>query len=154
VAEDSATSAVCVSSAGGVFLDALAVSEMWEGPVRWIAVRAPDTEARLVDSDVRWRSEVGLRQPIGLLHSYRDANRELKAWRPSWVISAGTGIAAGWFLAAYHLGIPSLWIETLNIYGDQGLAATLCSRLADRVIVQRPQQLTAHRRAMLLGELY
>ena len=154
LAEQGAVSAVFVSGAGEGLLDALAVSDIWEGPVRWIAVRSPDSEARLVGSDVRWRPEAGLSRPFGLLRTYCDATRDLRAWRPAWVISAGGGTAAGWTLAAYRLGIPVLWIEGLNVTGGRGLAEIVCSRLAERVIVQRPEQLTRHRRAMLLGELH
>ncbi|MFV0257297.1 MAG: hypothetical protein ACK5PP_02450, partial [Acidimicrobiales bacterium] len=49
-----APSAVFVSSAGGVLLDALAVAGVWTGPVRWIAVDAPDARERLHGCEVEW----------------------------------------------------------------------------------------------------
>lgn len=148
------TGAVFVSSPGGVFHDALAVCELWDGTVRWVAVDSADTRERLSAATVDWRSEVAVARPVGLVCSYRDARRALAEWRPEWVVSAGTGLAVGWFMAARRLGIPCLWVETLNLYGRQGLSASVCARLADRVIVQRPEQLGRHRRAMLIGELY
>ena len=148
------TSAVFVSSPGGVFHDVAAICDLWDGATRWVAVDAPDTRERLAADTVERRSEVALARPLGLLRSHRDARRSLQHWRPDWVVSAGTGLAVGWFVAARRLGIPCLWVETLNLRGRQGLAASVCARLADRVIVQRPEQLARHRRAMLLGELY
>ncbi|MFV0259819.1 MAG: hypothetical protein ACK5PP_15385, partial [Acidimicrobiales bacterium] len=82
------------------------------------------------------------------------ARRRLGKLRPDWVVSAGTALAVPWFLAARSRSTPSIWIETLNLHGPQGRAAGVCSRLAERVLVQRPDRLLAHRRAVMVGELY
>lgn len=148
--------ALFVSSAGGVCRDALAVRAAWgPGTVSWIATRAADTEELLADEIVRWvDDEPGVADPWGIACEARRADRWLAHSRPDWVVSAGTALAVPWFLAARRRGVPSLWIETLNLHGPQGRAARLCSRLAERVLVQRADRLLNHRRAVLVGELY
>lgn len=142
-----------VSSPGGVLLDAMAFSRLWDRPAAWFAVRAHDTEVTLSTADVRWLSEPAV-MPGSLAAATLAARRSLRRTRPSWVVSAGTAVAVPFFLAAAQLGVPTLWIETQNMVGRQGRAAAVCSRLAERVLVQRPEQLIHHRRAILLGELY
>lgn len=154
-AGSTAASVVFVSSAGGVLLDVLAVRAAWPGSsVRWVATRAEDTVERLAAEDVTWVDEPSARQPLALVGELRRARRALTEHRPDWVVSAGTAVAVPWFVAARSLRIPTLWIETLNLHGDQGRAAAVCSRLSERVLVQRPDRLACHRRAVLLGELY
>lgn len=147
-------SVLFVSSAGGVLLDALAVRAAWPGAtVRWVADRAADTAEVLADEDVTWADERPP-HPVALVADLRQARTMLAAVRPDWVVSAGSAVAVPWFLAARSRRIPTLWIETLNLHGEQGRAAAICSRLAERVLVQRPDRLASHRRAVLLGELY
>jgi hypothetical protein len=47
-----------------------------------------------------------------------------------------------------------MWVETFNILDRAGLAARLCARLATHVVVQRPELLVRHRRAVNVGELW
>lgn len=145
---------LAVTSPGGVVLDTRAVARGW-GEVRWVAVRAVDTESHLAGSEVRWVDEVVARRPSTWVQGLRTAWSDLREHRPDLVISAGTGVAAPWFVAARLLAIPTVWIETWNLVGEgHGQAAALCSRLATSVAVQRPERLSAHRRCVLLGELY
>ena len=145
---------LAVSSPGGVLVDTLALTRAM-GPTRWAAVPAVDTRARLDGHDVIWMDEVEADRPVsrvrGLWHAWRDLRRR----PPEVLVSAGTGLAVPWFLAARMLGIRTIWIETWNLVGrEQGLAASICSRLADSVAVQRPERLLVHRRSVLVGELY
>lgn len=149
-----APSAVFVSSAGGVLLDPIGLAEAWAGPITWVAADAPDTRQRLAGLAVDWVEEPSSDDPVALVAETRRARACLKRQRPDWVVSAGTALAVPWFVAAKSLRIPSLWIETLNIHGQQGRAAIICSRLAERVLVQRSSRLIAHRRSVLVGELY
>jgi len=144
-----------VSSSGGVLLDLLALRPWWEARrTRWIAVPGPDTREALADADVTWRPDVPGFRPLALARATVDARRSLARDRPQVIISAGTGLAVAWFVAARSLRIPCLWVETLNMIGAPGRAARVCARLADRVLVQRPELLASRRRAVLVGELY
>ncbi|MDO3687427.1 hypothetical protein [Micromonospora sp. C28ISP2-4] len=144
-----------VSSSGGVLLDLLALRPWWErhDPV-WVAVRAPDTEVALTGQRVHWQPELSTRTRWRVLPAAWRALWLLRRERPDVVVSAGTGVAVGVFLAARLLRVPSLWLETFNMTGPAGAAARLCSRLAAAVLVQRPALLASRPRAVLIGELY
>jgi len=144
-----------VSSSGGVLLDLLALRRWWSrhDPV-WAAVPAPDTEAVLAGQRVHWLPERAAGRPLGLLAATWKAWRLLGRERPDVLVSAGTGVAVGFFLAARARRVPSLWLETLNLVGEPGLASRVCARLASRVLVQRGDLLARRPGAILLGELY
>jgi hypothetical protein len=144
-----------VSSSGGVLLDLLALRPWWQrhDPV-WVAVRAPDTEVALAGQRVHWRPELSAGTKLRVIPATWRAMRLLRAERPDVIVSAGTGVAVGFFLAAALLRVPALWLETFNMTGPAGAAARVCSRLAAAVLVQRPALLQTRPRAVLIGELY
>jgi UDP-N-acetylglucosamine:LPS N-acetylglucosamine transferase len=145
---------VVVSSAGGVLLDVLALRPWFtDRPVRWVAELAPDTHAELTGEPVTWANED--RGAAAVMREIFRARRKLRRWRPQVLVSAGTAVAVPWFIAARLVGVPSVWVETWNLVGShQGIAARICARMARAVIVQRPERLALHRRAVLAGELY
>ncbi len=143
-----------VSSAGGVLPDVLSVANNWPGSCRqlWVAPPSIDTRSTLCGRDVLWTEEPS-EHPRSMLAATSAARSTLRDNDVEWVVSAGTAIAVPYFVAAKSLGIPSIWVETLNIHGAQGRVAEVCSRLATRTLVQSPERLAAHRRAILVGEL-
>ncbi len=144
-----------VTSSGGVFLDLLALEPWWKlHRVSWAAVRAPDTESILAAKSVLWMPERRVARPFGALLGALSAFRVLRSLRPDVVVSAGSGVAIGFFLAARLLRIPSFWLETLNFIDRPALSGRICSHLASEILVQRESMLRAHPRAILLGELY
>src|SRR5262245_28552132 len=131
-----------VSSSGGVLLDLLALAPWWRRQrTTWAAVRAADTESALHGQDVHWIRECPAGRPVPALAR---ALRLLRRDRPDLVVSAGSGSAVPFFVAARLLRVPSIWISTLNIVSTPGRADRLCSRLASAVLVQRPSLLAVH----------
>lgn len=144
-----------VSSSGGVLLDLLALRPWWSRHgVSWVAVPAPDTSDLLKDQRVHWEPEQTARRPLPMLAAVVRAVRILRTERPDVIVSAGSGVAVGVFIAGRLLGVPGLWLETLNIVDRAGIASRVCGKLAAAVLVQRPALLTSRSRAVLLGELY
>jgi hypothetical protein len=144
-----------VSSSGGVLLDLLALAPWWSRhEVVWAAVKAADTQWLLDGYRVHWVGEVSARRPIGVLPGVLRARRILRAERPDLVVSAGSGPAIPFFLAAGLADIPTFWISTLNVLTRPGIAARICARLASRVLLQRSSLLAAHRDGVVIGELY
>jgi nitroreductase len=146
---------VLCTSPGGVFADLMALEPWWRRhDARWFAVAAPDTRDLLADQVVTWVDEVALNRPMALVRAVVRARRELRTSPPDVVVSAGTGVAVPVFLAARSLGVPCWWVETFNMLGASGRAARICSALAQRVVVQRPELVATRRRALLVGELH
>jgi hypothetical protein len=144
-----------VSSSGGVLPDLLALEPWWgRYDVRWVAVDAPDTRELLAGYVVHWTDELTAGRPGRVLAAVPAARSQLRSARVDLVVSAGSGIAVPWFLAARTAGVRAVWVETFNIVDRTGLAARLCARLAGQVVVQRPQLLERHRRAVNVGELW
>lgn len=144
-----------VSSSGGVLLDLLALAPWWRRHTAlWVAVDAPDTRELLVEERVRWAPELRPDRPAEVLKAVPRALVALRRGRIGLVVSAGSGVAVPYFVAARLAGVPAVWVETLNVVGRPGLAARLCARLATRVIVQHPHLVARHRRAVHVGELY
>lgn len=144
-----------VSSSGGVLLDVLALRPWWrKHEVLWVAVEAPDTAELLAAYDVRWEPELRPSQLVDLVRATMRARTTLRSTGIDLVVSAGSGVAVPYFLAARLAGVPAVWVETFNVIGKPGLAARLCARLASQVVVQHPELLARHRRAVNVGELY
>jgi UDP-N-acetylglucosamine:LPS N-acetylglucosamine transferase len=144
-----------VTSSGGVMLDLLGLQPWWgERPCVWWAVDAPDTRDRLQGMEIRWIPEQRAADPVGLLRATVAAWKRLHRMRPEVVVSAGTGVAVPVFVAARLLGVTCYWVETLNVIGRPGLAARWCGALSSAVIVQHPELVERHRRAIYVGELY
>jgi hypothetical protein len=144
-----------VSSSGGVLLDLLGLRPWWsQHTVHWAVVRAPDTEAAVRGAAHTWVREHSARRPFGLLLGLRRAVAILRSPRPDVVVSAGTGAAVPFFLAARALGIPAFWVSTLNLVETPGIAARICARLARGVLLQRESMLAAHPGGIVIGELY
>lgn len=144
-----------VSSSGGVLPDLLALRPWWARyDASWVVVDAPDTRELLAGERVRWTSELSPERPHRVLAAVPAARAALRADHVDLVVSAGSGVAVPWFLAASTARVPAVWVETFNIVDRAGLAARLCARLASHVVVQRPHLLARHRRAVNVGELW
>jgi UDP-N-acetylglucosamine:LPS N-acetylglucosamine transferase len=144
-----------VSSSGGVLLETLALAPWWRRHnTRWVVVSAADTDELLATEQVRWATELRLSRPIAVLAAVVRAIVDLRARPVDILVSAGTGVAVPYFVAARLLRVPSLWVETFNVIGRPGLASRVCGRLASSVLVQHPHLLARHRRAVYVGELY
>lgn len=144
-----------VSSSGGVLLDVMGLRPWWESKrPRWVAVSAPDTCELLADQPVDWQEELTPRRPLRIARAVAHASRSLASDRPEIVVSAGSGLAVPWFVAARLQRIPSLWVETFNVVGKPGLASRICAALATSVVVQHQELLARHPRAVYVGALY
>ncbi len=152
------TELLLVSSSGGVLLDVLALRPWWhDQPHRWACVSAADSIELLAGEVVRWQPEL---RPASIAGARDAIKAAFAAWRllrhdqVGLVISAGSGIAVPWFLAAALRGIPRVWLETFNVLGRPGLASRLCSSLSSVVLVQHRHLVSKHRRVIYVGELY
>lgn len=144
-----------VTSSGGVLLDVWALRRWWQRhDTTVVAVDAPDTHELLAGQHVLWADELRPTQVVDVAAATVHAVIALRRERVDLVVSAGSGVAVPWFLAARMCGVSAWWVQTLNVSGSPGLAARVCSRLAARVVVQHPLLLAEHLRSVHVGELY
>lgn len=152
---DPARRILMISSTGGVLLDLMALRPWWSRHrVSWVAVAGPDTQEVLAAERVTWAEELTPRQPLAVARATLAARAHLRRDRIDLVVSAGTGVAVPYFLAARLDGVPSWWVETLNVISGAGMAARICGRAADLVVVQHSSMLAGYPRALHVGELY
>ncbi|GIF20763.1 hypothetical protein Ate02nite_34930 [Paractinoplanes tereljensis] len=144
---------VIVSGSGGVLLDTLALRPWWQRhDTSWVAVPAADTEIALAGLPVTWQAD-----PPGWPHTVAAvwrAYHHLRRSRPDLLVSAGRRLTVPYFLAARLRRVPAVFVETLTQTSTPCGTARLSARLARVVLVQRPDRVTAHRDAVLVGELY
>ncbi len=144
-----------VSSSGGVLLELLGVRPwLSRHDVTWVCVPAEDTTSALCGERVHWFPEFETVSPVSCVAAWRRAARLLTEVEPDVVLSAGTGIAVPFFLAARVKRIPCVWLETFNVIGEPGRVARLCSRLAAMTLVQHPDLVRSRPRAAYIGALY
>ena len=144
-----------VSSSGGVLLELLALAPWWSRhEVVWAAVKAADTEPLVEEHRVHWISDLTVRRPTGLVRGLLRARTILRAESPDLIVSAGSGPAVPFFLAAALSDTPTFWVSTHNVLQSPGIAARICARLASRVLLQRASQRVAHPSGIVIGELY
>jgi len=144
-----------VSSSGGVLLDLLALRPWWSRyDTAWVAVPAPDTREVLTGQRVTWAGELKPSQPFALARAVLAARAHLRRDRIDLVVSAGTGVAVPYFLAARLTGVTAWWVETLNVLAGAGIAARICARAGHLVVVQHSAMLGDYPRALFVGELY
>jgi len=103
---------------------------------------------------VHWIPETSIGRPLGIVPGFVQAWRILHSEAPELIVSAGSGSAIPFFLAARVLGIPTFWISTLNVVTTPGISAKICARLSSRVFLQQPSMLGAHPDGFVIGELY
>src|SRR5262249_16372571 len=143
-----------VSSSGGVLLDLLALKPWWSRhDVSWGGVGGGDSGGVVTGQRVHWEREQSARRPLGVLAAAVRSVRVLRLERPDVIISSGTGVAVGVFLAARVLRIPALWLETFNLGDAAGGASKICCRLAAAGLGQRPTLVGSRPRAGFIGDV-
>lgn len=136
-------------------MDLLALRPWWSRhDASWVAVPGPDTREVLAGERVTWAEELTPRQPLALIRAVLVARRHLREHRIDLVVSAGTGVAVPYFIAARLSGVRAWWVETLNVLEGGGIAARVCARTGDLVLVQHSTMLGDYPRALFVGELY
>jgi len=144
-----------VSSSGGVLLDLLALEPWWsQHDAAWAVVRAEDTQSLLSEYRTYWIKDRTASCSLGVVLGLFDALRVVRNVRPHLIVSAGSGVAVGFFLAAKLARIPSFWLDTFNFIHVRSLSGRVCSRLAAEVLVQRQSMLEFRPEATMLGELF
>ena len=146
--------ALLVSTQGGHLAHLLALRAWWEGRERlWVCPDTPDVVDRLAGERVVRCYSPTTRNLPNLLRNSVLAVRLLRRERPSLVLSAGAGVAVPFFVAAWLLRIPTVFIEVYDRVDTPTLTGRLCGPFTTRRIVQWQSQLEFYPDARLVGPL-
>lgn len=143
-----------VSSQGGHLAHLLALSPWWEGRQRlWVCPATPDVLDRLVGERLERSHHPTTRNVPNLLRNSVLACRLLLRERPSVVISAGAGVAVPFFVLAWLMRIPTVFIEVYDRVDSPTMTGRLCGPFTTRRLVQWESQLEFYPDAHLVGPL-
>ncbi len=143
-----------VSTQGGHLAHLLALRSWWEGRERlWVCPDTPDVVDRLDGERVVRSHSPTTRNVPNLVRNSVLAFRTLRRERPSLVVSAGAGVAVPFFVAAWLLDIPTVFIEVYDRIDSPTMTGRLCGPFTTRRIVQWPSQLEFYPDALLVGPL-
>jgi UDP-N-acetylglucosamine:LPS N-acetylglucosamine transferase len=143
-----------VSSQGGHLTHLLALRPWWEDLERlWVCPETPDVVDRLGDERLLRSHHPTTRNIPNLLRNTVLAVRLMLRERPSLVVSAGAGVAVPFFVLAWLMRIPTVFIEVYDRVDTPTMTGRLCGPFTTRRLVQWPSQLEFYPDAHLVGPL-
>lgn len=143
-----------VSTQGGHLTHLLALRDWWEGHDRlWVCPDTPDVVDRLAGERVVRSFSPTTRNLPNLLRNSRLALELLRRERPAVLVSAGAGVAVPFFVGAWALGIPTVFIEVYDRVDSPTMTGRLCGPFTTRRVVQWQSQLAFYPDARLVGPL-
>ena len=143
-----------VSSQGGHLTHLLALRSWWEKKDHlWVCPDTPDVTDRLAGERVLTSYFPTTRNVPNLLRNSRLAFQVLRRERPSLVVSAGAAVAVPFFVGAWAMRIPTVFIEVYDRVDTPTLTGRLCGPFTTRRIVQWESQLEFYPDASVVGPL-
>jgi UDP-N-acetylglucosamine:LPS N-acetylglucosamine transferase len=143
-----------VSTQGGHLAQLLALREWWGHREHlWVCPETPDVVDRLAGERVIRSYSPTTRNLWNLLRNAVLAIDVVRRERPSMVVSAGAGVAVPFFVMAWLLRIPTVFIEVYDRVDTPTLTGRLCGPFTTRRIVQWQSQLEFYPDARLVGPL-
>lgn len=141
-----------VSSSGGHLQPLVWMRPWWSRHERaWVTFDTPDALAWLADERVWWAHHPTNRSARNLLRNGALAWRVLREWRPQVIVSTGAAVAAPFFALARRFGAKTVFVEAYERVDGPSLTGRLVRPLADRVVLQRPEQRRFYPEGVLLG---
>lgn len=143
-----------VSTQGGHLTQLLVLRPWWADRERvWVCPGTPDVLDRLEGERLIASYSPTTRSLPNLLRNFVLAANVLRRERPAIVVSAGAGVAVPFFVMAWVLRVPTVFIEVYDRVDSPTLTGRLCGPFTTRRIVQWEQQLGFYPDALLVGPL-
>ena len=143
-----------VTTQGGHLAQLLALRDWWsQHETVWVAPATPDVVDRLAGQRVVTSYSPTTRSPWNLLRNTLLAVRTLRGHRPALVVSAGAGVAVPFFVVAWLMRVPTVFIEVYDRVDSATMTGRLCGPFTTRQVVQWPSQLESYPHATLVGPL-
>ncbi|CAM3981928.1 UDP-N-acetylglucosamine--LPS N-acetylglucosamine transferase [Nocardiopsis rhodophaea] len=132
-----------VASSGGHLAQLWSLRPWWEDRERaWVTFRTPDAVSLLEGEDVTWAYHPTTRNIGNLLRNTVLAVRTFGRRRPTTVISTGAGVALPFFVLAWLLRVPTVYIEVYDRIDRPTLTTRLCRPFTRLFLAQWDEQRT------------
>lgn len=143
-----------ISSPGGHLAQLLPLRESLEdAQVIWVTAKSPHTEGLLERDKVEYTAYPTTRHLPNAVRNLVKAGRLLRRDRPDVIVSAGAGVAAPFFLVAWLMQIPSVYIEVIDRISTRTLTGTMVYPFVTRFVVQWEEQGQLYPEAVVAGAL-
>ena len=144
--------ALLVGSSGGHLAQLLALEPWWTDWRRtWVTFDTPDATSRLQEERTVWAHRPTTRNLPNLVRNFVLAVAVLRRSRPDVVVSTGAGVALPFFMVAWFLRIPTIFVEVYDRIDTATLTGRLCRPFTTAYCVQWEEQLSLYPRARLIG---
>jgi UDP-N-acetylglucosamine:LPS N-acetylglucosamine transferase len=143
-----------VGSSGGHLTQLWALGPWWREHRRtWVTFDTPDAISLLSEERTIWAYSPTTRNLRNLVRNAGLAWRTLRSRRPDMVVSTGAGVALPFFVLAWFMGIPTVYIEVYDRIDSATLTARLCRPFTTLMCVQWQEQQALHRNSVVIGQL-
>jgi UDP-N-acetylglucosamine:LPS N-acetylglucosamine transferase len=113
----------------------------------------PDAISLLSEERTIWAYSPTTRNLRNLVRNAGLAWRTLRSTRPDVVVSTGAGVALPFFILAWLMRIPTVYIEVYDRIDSATLTAKLCRPFTTLMCVQWQEQQALHRNSVVIGQL-
>jgi len=132
-----------VSSAGGHFFQLNQLKNVWNNfDVFWVTFNKTDVNSSILNEKKYYGYYPESRNALNAIRNLYLAIKILHKERPSFVISAGAGIAVPFFLIAKFLKIKTIYLEPIDFLIFPSLTGKIIHffKLADLFLIQNHKQ--------------
>ncbi len=144
-----------VCSSGGHLAQLHALQAWWGQHDRfWVTFDLPDSAELLADERVHHGAWPTTRNLPNLVRNARQARQVMWKEQPDVLVSNGAGIALPFFAMARLMGVPTVFIEVYDRIDSPSLTGRLLAPLADRVVLQWPEQQRHYPSGVVLGRVW
>lgn len=146
--------ALLVGSAGGHLAQLVRLRPWWQDLERtWVTFDKPDARSLLAAEDVVWAHHPTTRNIPNLLRNLGLAWREVRRRRPDVVVSTGASVAVPFFVIAWLLRIPTVYVEVFDRIDSATMTGRLCRPFTTVFCVQWAEQQPLYRGSHVIGPL-
>lgn len=145
-----------ICSSGGHLAQLLTLRPYFSGRSHgWITFDTPHARSLLDGEDTVWAYHPTTRNIPNLLRNTALALRTLlpRGRRPAALVSTGAGVAFPFFVVAWLLRVPTVYIEVYDRIDMPTLTARLCRPFTSLFLVQWPEQRDLYPGSVVVGHL-
>lgn len=148
-------SVLMVCSSGGHLAQLMVLRPWWErqARVQWVTFDTTDAVSVLKDEDVVFAHAPTTRNLKNMVLNFGQALSVLRRTRPEVVVSSGAGVAFPYFVVAWAMQIPCVYIEVVDRIETPTLTGRLCRPFSERFLVQWPAQQEMYEGSECVGVL-